>query len=179
MARRFGRGGAEVRAGRRRGSRGVCAGFPQGSRGPGGGFGRDDAVLGASRVPTIPGAPGFAQAFGYRAAPATSIGWSTLIFGTVGAVVARGSVRRRTGTPTRTSRAPGARPPRAGDIPHGPVSRATGRAVHRNQAPGLRSSDHQRAAHRDSRVFAIPEQAPAVAEQPVAVSVKEFRERIG
>jgi hypothetical protein len=42
----------------------------------------------------------------------------------------------------------------------------------------LRGSDHQRIAHRDLRVFAIPEQAPAVAEQLVAVGVKEIRERI-
>jgi hypothetical protein len=33
-------------------------------------------------------------------------------------------------------------------------------------------------ADRDLRVFTIPEQAPAVAEQLVAVGVKELRERV-
>jgi hypothetical protein len=47
-----------------------------------------------------------------------------------------------------------------------------------NHEPDLRGSDHQRIAHRDLRVFAIPEQAPAVAEQLVAAGVKEIRERI-
>jgi hypothetical protein len=39
----------------------------------------------------------------------------------------------------------------------------------------LRDSDHQRIAHRDLRGFAIPEQATAVAEAPVAVGAEEFR----
>ena len=47
-----------------------------------------------------------------------------------------------------------------------------------NQEPDSRGSDHQHIAHRDLRIFAIPEQAPAVAEQLVAVGVKELRERI-
>jgi hypothetical protein len=47
-----------------------------------------------------------------------------------------------------------------------------------NQAADLRGSDHQRIAHRDLRVFAIPERAPAGAEQLVALGVKELRERI-
>jgi hypothetical protein len=45
--------------------------------------------------------------------------------------------------------------------------------------PDLRNSDRQRIAHRDLRVFAILEQAPAVAEEPVTVDVKEFGERVG
>ena len=47
-----------------------------------------------------------------------------------------------------------------------------------NQAADLRGTDYQRIAHRDLRVFAIPEQVPAVAEQLVAVNVEEIRERI-
>jgi hypothetical protein len=47
------------------------------------------------------------------------------------------------------------------------------------QAPDLRGPHHQRVTHRDLRILAIPEQAPAVAEEPVAVGVEEFWERIG
>jgi hypothetical protein len=47
-----------------------------------------------------------------------------------------------------------------------------------NQAPDLRGGGHQRIAHRDLRVFTIPEQALAVAEQLVAAGIKELRKRV-
>jgi len=47
-----------------------------------------------------------------------------------------------------------------------------------SRAPGLLGGD-QRIAHRDLCVFAIPQQAPAEAEEPVAVGAGEIPKRVG
>lgn len=46
-----------------------------------------------------------------------------------------------------------------------------------DEGPDWRGSDHQRFAHRDLHVSAIPERTPSAAEEPVTICVKECRER--